>query len=351
MLAYGSTSRHSIVLQRLRILNSKPSNFHGLRGFDGNHLELLLKRRRERLECEDKVSTLDEAVQVKKVKKSRDSDGYDPKVSRESNWYNAYVGPRSELCMNPLKKRGKKFRRRFRMPMKSFKELMIEIRQDNWFPTYEKKNALGDIGVPLDLLVLGSLRYLGRGWTFDDLEDVTGISEEVHRRFFHLFVAACTKYLFPKYVVEPTTAEEIEDAISEFKEAGFDGCIGSADATHVIMEKCTARLKNQHLGGKMPHTARAFEITVNHRRRILATTVGFPGRWNDKTIVRFDGFINRIHRGLLYEDVKYKLYKLNGKQISVKGAWILVDGGYLRWSCTIPPYKQYASVQEERWSK
>ena len=37
---------------------------------------------------------------------------------------------------------------------------------------------------PLGLLLLGSLRYIGRGWTFDDLEEATGINEETHRQFF-----------------------------------------------------------------------------------------------------------------------------------------------------------------------
>jgi hypothetical protein len=115
MLAYGSNSRYSFMLQRFQILNSKTDNLYGLRGFDGIHLELLLKRRRDRLHCEGIVVA--EVVEIaKKVKRSRDSDGYDPRVSREFNFYRAHVGQRSELCMNPLKKGGKKFRRRFRMP-------------------------------------------------------------------------------------------------------------------------------------------------------------------------------------------------------------------------------------------
>jgi Plant transposon protein len=209
------------------------------------------------------------------------------------------------------------------MPMKCFIELMTLMREEQWFEGAEKPNALGQEGAPLEFLVLGALRYLGRGWTFDDLEDATGISEETHRRFFHKFIKACRLHLFPKFVTEPTTEEEIADAMAEFTEAGFDGCIGSADATHIIMERCSARLKNQHTGGKLSQTARAFEITVNHRRRILSTTVGFPGRWNDKTVVRFDSFINRIHRGLLYENVKYDLYKSDGTKYPVHGAWIL----------------------------
>jgi hypothetical protein len=54
---------------------------------------------------------------------------------------------------------------------------------------------LGDIGVPLDLLVLESFRYLGRGWTSDDLEDVTGIGEEVHRHIF-IYLLPCVQSVF-----------------------------------------------------------------------------------------------------------------------------------------------------------
>ena len=49
------------------------------------------------------------------------------------------------------------------MPMRNFREIMALIREEKWSPPYEMKNALGDIRVPLDLLVLGSLRYMGRG--------------------------------------------------------------------------------------------------------------------------------------------------------------------------------------------
>jgi hypothetical protein len=105
--------------------------------------------------------------------------------------------------------------------------------------------------------MLGSLRYVGRGWTFDDLEEASGISEESHRVFFHAFVKACRQHLFQKWVKFPETKQEIRDSMHEFKQAGYDGCIGSTDATHIIMEKCWAKLKNHNLGGKDSHTTRA----------------------------------------------------------------------------------------------
>jgi hypothetical protein len=36
-------------------------------------------------------------------------------------------------------------------------------------------------------MLLGSLCYLGRGFTFDDLEESTFVSESSHRKFFHEF--------------------------------------------------------------------------------------------------------------------------------------------------------------------
>ena len=91
--------------------------------------------------------------------------------------------------------------------------------------------ALGDMGISLDILILGALRYLGRGWTFDDLYEASNVSEEVHRKFFKVFVIACRIHLYPKWVKRPITPEEIEDCMSEYVQAGFDGCIGSADDT------------------------------------------------------------------------------------------------------------------------
>lgn len=139
--------------------------------------------------------------------------------------------------------------------------------------------------------------------------------------------------------------------MSEFSKAGLDGALCSADATHIVWDRCPFKMKNQNAGPKEKNSARAFEISVNHRRKILASTVGLPGRWNDKTVVRFDGFLTSIHEGLKYDDVTYELYNRNGSKTSYRGAWALVDGGYLSWSCLIPPYKSTSSAPALRWSR
>ena len=91
------------------------------------------------------------------------------------------------------------------MEYDSYCDLVQEARDGDWFPQYEGYNATGQQGICLDILILGALRYLGRGWTFDEISEATNVSEEVHRRFFRDFVLACRGHLYPKWVKRPET--------------------------------------------------------------------------------------------------------------------------------------------------
>eukprot|EP00804_Cyclotella_cryptica_P028824 CCRYP_019719-RA/>CCRYP_019719-RA protein AED:0.29 eAED:0.29 QI:0/0/0/1/0/0.5/2/0/232 len=86
---------------------------------------------------------------------------------------------------------------------------------------------------PIELLFLGSLRYLGRGWTFDDVEECTAVSQEVHRIFFGRFIEFASTVLLNKYVVYPKNFEETKEHMKEFTVAGLPGALGSTDATHI----------------------------------------------------------------------------------------------------------------------
>ena len=79
-----------------------------------------------------------------------------------------------------------KFRRRFRLPYEQFCQLLNLLKEDDRFQRWWKGacDGTGMVASSLSLLLLGSLRYLGCGWTFHDIEENTAISEEVHRLFF-----------------------------------------------------------------------------------------------------------------------------------------------------------------------
>ena len=247
----------------------------------------------------------------------------------------------------------KKFRNRFRLPYHSFKDLFIDTKANPLFKRWTHKRVKTDL--VLGLLLLGALRYLGRGWTFDDLEEATSMSQYVHRDFFHLFVKYGQEYLYPKYVKYPSTANEMKIHTKEYEKAGFHGAIGSMDACHIIIEKCSHRLKQNHLGGKSKNTCRSYNLTCNHRRQILHTTAGHPARWNDKTIVLYDQLAVGLRTGSLMNDNIFELFDRNkrGEIIKVKyeGAWLLVDNGYLNWGNTVCPMKTTIFRNEARWSE
>ena len=90
---------------------------------------------------------------------------------------------------------------------------------------------------------------------------------------------------------------------------------------------------------------------LHHSRRILSTTVGLPGRWNDKTVILFDGFLCDLHEGNTFQDLRFELVDADGLPTSFEGAWTVVDNGYLEWSCTVPPFKDPTDDAQFRWSE
>jgi DDE superfamily endonuclease len=277
-------------------------------------------------------------------------------LPRDSTWYWMYVAP----VETESQRFQKQFRRRFRMPYASFQELVELVKmQENddgslLFGRYQTTDAVGRPSSPIELMVLGSLRYLGRGLTFDDIAEYTCISGESHRVFFELFVLFGRKYLYPKFVVAPQTAEDAADHMIEMAQAGFNGCVGSMDATHVLNERICHAQKQSHMGFKLPGAARTYNITVNHRRQILSSTSGHPARWNDRTVVKYDTFLQDLRRTDLMQDVTFHLLERRGNEViqqKYRGAWVMVDNGYLRWAITVPPFKDTNSRKELLFSK
>ena len=253
-----------------------------------------------------------------------------------------------------------KFRLRFRLPYNEFKAILKRISDpsDPWsthFMTWHNTDCTGKQSSPIGLLLLGALRYIGRGFTFDDIEEAASISQYTHRRFFHAFITFGSTTLYEHYVKTPSTTADVSHHTYEMEKAGFHGCIGSMDATNVKIEMCRAFLAQVHKGFKASFTSRTYNITVNHRRRILSSTSGHPARWNDKTLVRYDQFASGIQNGEVLSDTIFYLYEYDEEQNITKkkyiGNWILADNGYLDWATTIPPIKNRSTYTEVRWSE
>jgi hypothetical protein len=244
-----------------------------------------------------------------------------------SEWYRRYID-QPQLGSRHW---SRKFRRHFRLPYQDFLLLLDMVRNDPMFDRWKPpEKGFQKRPSPISLLLLGTFRYLGRGWTFDDLDEATGISEEVHRVFFHVFIQFGASRLYDEYVTKPCTPEDAADCSAEYTMAGFNGAVGSTDATHIVCDRIHDSLSQQHKGHKLPFTAWSYNLTCNHRHRILNTTRGFPAQWNDKMIVRYDCFVTGLKSGEHLQNAQFWLYRLveNGGVIKQKycGAWLLVDG-------------------------
>jgi hypothetical protein len=67
-------------------------------------------------------------------------------------------------------------------------ELVKLALNENGPPSAEKKDCFGQMEHPLELMLLRSLHHLGRGLTFNDLEETTLILESSHCNFVHKLI-------------------------------------------------------------------------------------------------------------------------------------------------------------------
>jgi hypothetical protein len=122
-----------------------------------------------------------------------------------------------------------------------------------------------------------------------------------------VFIVFGSTVLYKKWVLTPVYFPGAQSNMKEYSKAGFLGCIGSSDCTQILTDWCEYNLKNNHLGAKNSLTTRTFNLTCNHCHRILHTTNGGPGRWNDQTMIRLDSFVSGIPDGIILDKVDFEL--------------------------------------------
>jgi hypothetical protein len=159
---------------------------------------------------------------------------------------------------------------------------------DRWCG-FKKNNRMVS---PVELLIHGTLHYLGHGWTFNNCEESTAIDQEVQHSFYRVFILFGSTVLYKQCVLTPINLTEAKSKMHEYSKAGFPGCIGLLNCTHIITDCCEYNPKNNHLGAKSSLTMRTFNLTCNHCHRILHSTKGGPGRWNDQTMNWLDTLVS-----------------------------------------------------------
>ena len=72
-------------------------------------------------------------------------------------------------------------------------------------------------------------------------------------------------------------------------------------------------------------------------------------------MVRFDNFLSGIRDGLILSENEFNLVSYdsnkNRVQTTYTGVYVIVDNGYLPWSCTVPSFSMTNKINKMRWSK
>ena len=136
------------------------------------------------------------------------------------------------------------------------------------------KSCSGIPATPLELLLLGALRYLGRYWTFDDASESADVLISVQNYFFQKFVSCGSNNFYNRHVFAHMYQEDIY--ASEHESSGLAGACGSKDAFIIARKKESWKLRQQHKGCKQSLTARTISVTSTHRRRTTHVANGFP---------------------------------------------------------------------------
>ena len=219
-----------------------------------------------------------------------------------------------------------------------------------WFPQ-KSIDAYGKEVTPVSLKLLGTLRILGKGCSWDLLYELSGVSAEVHRRWTLAFVSKFALEMYPVYVHGPRDNSEMETVTGLYAASGFPGCIGSTDCVHIRWERCPAVWSSAYRNGKHSYASIAYEMTVTHSKKFQSTTTGHYGTTSDETIVKFDGFVQQVRLDRRYTNAEFELQVGPNEWITERGVYLLVDGGYHKWCIMQCPIKHTPEVDQIRWSE
>jgi hypothetical protein len=245
---------------------------------------------------------------------------------------------------DPLSRNGIKFRARFRTPYPLFSELLVPLCiQYNVFKIQRE-----NFGVPVKFRVLIGLRFLARAHDSDTMEELSQVKSSTCHTIFHQFIDGMVEHLFPLFVTIPT-GHKLRKVMEVYKMLGFNGCFGSIDCTHVFWKRCPKEWAN-YCFGKEKCTTLSFQVAVDHDKRIIMCSGAFFGAANDKLIVKEVDETKALIAGSM-KDIYFSLYDADGNVITIQGAYLITDAGFLQIGAFMDPRIHSWSSDDVRWAE
>lgn len=251
---------------------------------------------------------------------------------------------RQDVRDNPTCLLNEEFRHKFRVTYCIFDRIVDALKGSGLVqdPRVPKPGAPP---IPAEMKVLHILRMLAVGAQYDAFEEASGCAGKTIQALCIKPASSQTKGFYDWFVdhfydewVRPPDQEETKAELAYAAEIGMPGMIGQMDAVHLAWDACPAGASGEH-AGKEGYPTKAFNAVCSSRRLFYSCSRAYPGTVNDKTMVKSDEFIRALKEDPLYSDYQYTVFDRLGAESKLKGLYVTVDGGYLRWPETLDGYK------------
>ena len=100
--------------------------------------------------------------------------------------------------------------------------MVEEVYEKGWWP-HGANDHFSRAAAPVELLLLGTLRMLGRACTFDCLEELSNVGEETQRRFFHAYTKGSAEDFQAECSANSHSEERRDNDEQIFRANGFPG--------------------------------------------------------------------------------------------------------------------------------
>jgi hypothetical protein len=222
---------------------------------------------------------------------------------------------------------GRDFRENFRIPPSFFDNIVQWFVENRW--TTRAYDVFGQPSVPLELKILACFDMLGRGVPAATPAGLIGCDAKTIQVFFLQFCLLCTLHLATIHIKFPSTVSEIRQNVETYAEENLPGCMGSVDCVHVPWPKALASQRSWFVGKEGVPTV-AYQVIVNHKRKILSVSMPHPGAHNDKTIASMDPALHAMRTLQIF--ITYAWQAVTAvSNATIYGVYLICDGGYHLW--------------------
>lgn len=222
---------------------------------------------------------------------------------------------------------GRDFRNNFRIPASFFDRLVTWFKDSGW--NVREWDKWGRASVPLELKILATFEMLGRGVPAAVPAGLIGCDSKTIKNFYHLFCRKVALHLKDLHIKFPSNIAEIRACVATYAEENLPGCLGSIDCVHVPWPKALASQRSWFVGKEGIPTV-AFQVIVNHKRKILSVSRPHPGSHNDKCIASMDPALHSIRTLQLFITFAWQACTAVGSA-TIHGVYLICDGGYHFW--------------------